>query len=105
MILLQQGWHVGTVWWRHLYGKFLFQTFFSESHLFRHFFFGRKLKFSYIVGIVICIFVFHPIFMGGRQKVLAYVEYRAVPDVFQNFDPPPPLHPASVFSIEIDTLE
>ncbi len=33
------------------------------------------------------------------HKVLTYVEYRAVPGVFQNIDPPyPPLHPASVSS-------
>ncbi len=34
------------------------------------------------------------------HKVLTYVEYRAVSDVFQNIDPPahPPLHPASVSS-------
>jgi hypothetical protein len=30
------------------------------------------------------------------HKVLTYVEYRAVSGVFQNIDPPPPLHPASV---------
>ncbi len=30
-----------------------------------------------------------------QHKVLTYVEYRAVPGVFQNVDPPPPLHPAS----------
>jgi hypothetical protein len=29
---------------------------------------------------------------------LTYVEYRAVSGVFQNIDPPPPLHPASVSS-------
>ncbi len=32
------------------------------------------------------------------HKVLTYVEYRAVSGVFQNIDPPPPLHPASVSS-------
>jgi hypothetical protein len=26
----------------------------------------------------------------GNHKVLTYVEYRAVPDVFQNIDPPSP---------------
>jgi hypothetical protein len=31
-------------------------------------------------------------------QVLMYVEYRAVSGVFQNIDPPPPLHPASVSS-------
>ncbi len=30
------------------------------------------------------------------HKVLTYVEYRAVSDVFRTIDPPPPLHPASV---------
>jgi hypothetical protein len=30
--------------------------------------------------------------------ILTYVEYRAVSDVFQNIDPPPPLHLASVSS-------
>ncbi len=30
--------------------------------------------------------------------VLTYVESRAVSDIFQNIDPPPPLHPASVSS-------
>ncbi len=29
------------------------------------------------------------------NKLLTYVEYRAVSGVFQNIDPPPPLHPAS----------
>ncbi len=33
------------------------------------------------------------------HKVLTYVEYRAVSSVFQNIDPPPPLHPASVSSL------
>jgi hypothetical protein len=33
-----------------------------------------------------------------EHKVLTFVEYRAVPGVFQNFDPPPPLHSASVSS-------
>ncbi len=33
-----------------------------------------------------------------HDKVLTYVEYRAVSGVFQNIDPPPPLHPASVSS-------
>ncbi len=32
------------------------------------------------------------------HKVLTYVESRAVSVVFQNIDPPPPLHPASVSS-------
>ncbi len=32
------------------------------------------------------------------HKVLTYVEYRAVSGVFQNSDPPPPFHPASVSS-------
>ncbi len=32
------------------------------------------------------------------HKVLTYVEYRAVPGVFQNIDTPPSLHPASVSS-------
>ncbi len=32
------------------------------------------------------------------HKVLTYVEYRAVSGVFQNIDPPPPLHPASMSS-------
>jgi hypothetical protein len=32
------------------------------------------------------------------HKVLAYVEYRAVSGIFQNIDPHPPLHPASVSS-------
>jgi hypothetical protein len=36
--------------------------------------------------------------MGTGHKVLMYVEYRAVSVVFQNIDPPPPLHPASVSS-------
>ena len=31
------------------------------------------------------------------HKVLTYVEYRTVSGVFQNIDPHPPLHPASVF--------
>ncbi len=31
-----------------------------------------------------------------RYKVLTYVEYRAVSGVFQNIDPPPPFHPASL---------
>jgi hypothetical protein len=39
---------------------------------------------------------------GGRlgldHKVLTYVEFRPVSGVFQNIDPPPPLHPASVSS-------
>jgi hypothetical protein len=35
---------------------------------------------------------------GTRHKVLTYVEYRAVSGVFKNIDPPPPLHPASLFS-------
>jgi hypothetical protein len=35
---------------------------------------------------------------GQSHKVLIYVEYRAVSGVFQNIDPPPPLHPASVSS-------
>jgi hypothetical protein len=34
----------------------------------------------------------------GNHKELTYVEYRAVSGVFQNVDPPPPLHPASVSS-------
>jgi hypothetical protein len=33
-----------------------------------------------------------------NHKVLTYVEYRAVSGVFQNVDPPPPFHPASVSS-------
>jgi hypothetical protein len=32
-----------------------------------------------------------------NHKVLTYVEYRAVSGVFQNIDPHPPLHPASVY--------
>ncbi len=36
--------------------------------------------------------------IGGVHKVITYVEYRAVSGVFQNIDPPPPLHPASVSS-------
>jgi hypothetical protein len=32
------------------------------------------------------------------MAVLTYIEYRAVSGVFQNIDPPPPLHPASVSS-------
>ncbi len=32
------------------------------------------------------------------HEVLTYVEYRAVSGVFQNTDPTPPLHPASVSS-------
>ncbi len=32
----------------------------------------------------------------ATHKVLTDVEYRAVSAVFQNIDPPPPLHPASV---------
>ena len=35
---------------------------------------------------------------GYHHKVLTYVEYRAVSGVFQNIDPPPPFHPASVSS-------
>ncbi len=35
---------------------------------------------------------------GLHHKVLTYVEYKAVSGVFQNIDPPPPLHPASVSS-------
>jgi hypothetical protein len=35
---------------------------------------------------------------GYRHKVLTYVEYRAVSGVFQNINPPPPLHPPSVSS-------
>jgi hypothetical protein len=31
-----------------------------------------------------------------KQKVLTYIEYRAVSGVFRTIDPPPPLHPASV---------
>ncbi len=31
----------------------------------------------------------------AKHKVLTYVEYRAVSGVFQNIDPPPPLHPVS----------
>ncbi len=34
-----------------------------------------------------------PLFYGTK-----YVEYRAVSDVFQNIDPPPPLHPASALA-------
>jgi hypothetical protein len=37
-------------------------------------------------------------FLGLQHKVLTYVEYRAVSDVFQNIDPPPPLRLASVSS-------
>ncbi len=33
-----------------------------------------------------------------EHKVLTYVEYRAVPGVFQDIDPHPPLHRASVSS-------
>jgi hypothetical protein len=33
-----------------------------------------------------------------RHKVLTYVEYRAVSDVFQNIGPHPPLQPTSVSS-------
>ncbi len=33
-----------------------------------------------------------------QDKVLTYVKYRAVFGVFQNIDPPTPLHPASVSS-------
>jgi hypothetical protein len=36
--------------------------------------------------------------MGTFHKVLTYLEYRAVSDVFQNIDPHPPLQPASVSS-------
>ncbi len=36
--------------------------------------------------------------VGYYHKVLTCVEYRAVSGVFQNSDPPPPLHPASVSS-------
>jgi hypothetical protein len=36
--------------------------------------------------------------LGLDHKVLTYVEFRAVSGVFQNIDPPPPLHPASVSS-------
>ncbi len=36
--------------------------------------------------------------MGKGYKVLTYVQYRAVSGVFQNIDPPPPLHPANVSS-------
>jgi hypothetical protein len=36
--------------------------------------------------------------LGCNHKVLTSVEYRAVSGVFQNIDPPPPLHPASVSS-------
>ncbi len=32
----------------------------------------------------------------ANHKVLTYAEYRAVPGVFQNIDPHPPLHPANV---------
>ncbi len=42
------------------------------------------LRFSFDVAIV--------------HKVLTYVGYRAVSGVFQNMDPPPLLHPASVSS-------
>ncbi len=35
---------------------------------------------------------------GVGHKVLTYIEYRAVPGVFQNIDPHPLLHPASVSS-------
>jgi hypothetical protein len=38
------------------------------------------------------------ILVVSNHKVLTYVEYRAVSGVFQNIDPPPPFHPASVFS-------
>jgi hypothetical protein len=34
----------------------------------------------------------------NHHKVLTYVEYRAVSDVFQNIDPPTLLHPASASS-------
>jgi hypothetical protein len=34
----------------------------------------------------------------SEHKVLTYVEYRALSGVFQNIDPPPPFHPASVSS-------
>jgi hypothetical protein len=36
--------------------------------------------------------------VGLAHKVLTYEEYRAVSGVFQNIDPPPLLHPASVSS-------
>ncbi len=36
--------------------------------------------------------------IGKITKYLHIIEYRAVPDVFQTIDPPPPLHPASVSS-------
>ncbi len=34
--------------------------------------------------------------VSTSHKVLTYLEYRAVPGVFKNIDPSPPLHPASV---------
>jgi hypothetical protein len=34
----------------------------------------------------------------SRCTTGTYVEYRAVSGVFQNIDPPPPLHPANVSS-------
>jgi hypothetical protein len=34
----------------------------------------------------------------SRRTTGTYVEYRAVSGVFQNIDPPPPLHPANVSS-------
>jgi hypothetical protein len=34
----------------------------------------------------------------SKHKVLTYIEYRAVSDVFRTIDPLPPLHPASVSS-------
>jgi hypothetical protein len=36
--------------------------------------------------------------MGMNHKELTYVEYRAVPGVFQNIDPPPPSPPSDVSS-------
>ncbi len=35
---------------------------------------------------------------GDPQKVLTYIEYRAVSGVFRTIYPPPPLHPTSVSS-------
>ncbi len=52
----------------------------------------RKIWFSFLSV--------HPSLWCCTRNILffTYVEYRAVSGVFQNIDPPPPLHPASVSS-------
>ncbi len=47
---------------------------------------------------VVCIRWNPSIVNRAIHKVLTYVEYRALSAVFQNIDPPPPLHPGGVSS-------